>query len=114
MGHEEVLSILDRTLRDFKAIEKEEGIRMVLQTVFLAIEKHVNAAAGDVPGLRSRLPQLVSLYSVQPSWDLLESLIARAVDSAFIAWIDGVPADATIPSGNLESLVFTSCSRWSK
>jgi hypothetical protein len=114
MAHEEVLSILDRTLRDFKAIEKEEVIRMVLQTVFLAIEQHVNAAAGDVPGLRSRLSQLVSLYSVQPSWDLLESLIARAVDSAFIAWIDGVPAGASNPSGNLESLVISSRSRWSK
>lgn len=114
MAHEEVLSILDRTLRDFKAIGNEEGIRKVLQAVFLAIEQHVNATAGDVPGLRSRLPQLVSLYSVQPSWYLLESLIARAVDSAFIPWIDGVPVGASNSSGNLESLVVTSCSRWSK
>lgn len=114
MVHEEVLSILDRTLQDFKVIEKEEGIREVLQTVFLAVERHVNVTANDVPGLRSRLPQLVSLYSVQPSWDLLESLIARAVDSAFIPWIDGVPAGASNPSGNLESLVITSRSRWSK
>ena len=114
MAHEEVLSILDRTLQDLKAIEKEEGIRKVLQAVFLAIEQHVNATAGDVPGLHSRLPQLVSLYSVQPNWDLLESLIARAVDSAFIAWIDGVPAGAGNSFDNLESLVVTSCSRWSK
>src|SRR5882757_146118 len=114
MAHEEVLSILDRTLQDFKVIQKEEGIRKVLQTAFLAIEQQVNATTGDVPGLRSRLPQLVSLYSVQPNWDLLESLIARAVDSAFIAWIDGVPASASNSSGNLESLVVTSCSRWSK
>ncbi len=114
MAHEQVLSILDQAPRDLNAIEEEEGIRKVLQAVFLAVEQHVNTTVGDVPGLRSRLPQLVSLYSIQPNWGLLESLIARAVDSAFIAWIDGVPADATIPSGNLESLVFTSCSRWSK
>ena len=115
MTHEEVLSILDRTLQDFKAIEEEEGIRKVLQAVFLSIEQHVNATAGDVPGLRSRLPQLVSsLYSVQPNWDRLEGLIARAVDSALIAWIDGVPAGASNSSGNLESLVVASCSRWSK
>jgi hypothetical protein len=114
MAHEEVLSILDRTLQDFKAIEQEEGIRKVLQAVFIAIEQHVYATAGDVPGLRSRLPQLVSLYSVQPNWDRLEGLIARAVDSAFIAWIDGVPAGVSSSSGNLESLVVASCSRWSK
>ena len=114
MAHDEVLSILDRTLQDFKAIEKEEGIRKVLQAVFLSIEQHVNATAGDVPGLRSRLPQLVSLYSVQPNWVLLESLIARAVDSASIAWIDGVPAGTSNSPGNLESLVVTSCSRWLK
>jgi hypothetical protein len=111
MAHEEVLSILDRTLQDFKAIEKE-GVRKVLQTVLLAIEQHVSATAGDVPGLRSRLPRLASLYSVQPKWDLLESLIARAVDSAIIAWIDG--AGASNPSGNLESLLVTSRSHWSK
>jgi hypothetical protein len=114
MAHEDVLSILDWTLQDFKAVEKEEGIRKVLQAVFLAIEQHVNATAGDVPGLRSRLPRLVSLYFVQSNWGLLESLIARAVDSAFIAWIDGVPAGASNSSGNLESLVVTFCSRWSK
>jgi hypothetical protein len=114
MALEEVLSILDWILRDFKAIEKEEGIRKVLQVVFLSIEQHVNATAGDVPGLRSRLSRLASLYSVQPSWDLLESLIARAVDSAVIAWIDGVSAGASNSSGSLESLVVASCSRWSK
>jgi hypothetical protein len=114
MAHEDVLSILDRTLQDFKAIEKEEGIRKVLQEVLLAIEQHVNATADDVRGLRSRLPQLMSLYFVQPNWDLLESLIARALDSAFVAWIDGVPAGASNSSGNLESLIVTSCSRWSK
>lgn len=113
MAHEEVLSILDQALQDFSAIEREEGIRKVVQAVFLAVEKHVDATAGDVPGLRSRLPQLVSLYSVQPNWDLLESLIARAVDSAFVAWIDGVPAGASNSSA-LEALVVTSCSRWSK
>lgn len=113
MAHEEVLSILDRTLQDFNVIEKEEGIRKVLQAVFLAIEQHINATAGDLPGLRSRLPQLVSLYSVQPNWDLLEGLIARAVDSAVITWIDGVPAGAS-NSSDLKSLVAASCSRWSK
>lgn len=114
MGHEEVLSILDRILQDFKAIEKEKGIREVLQAVFLTIEQHVNATARDVPGLRSRLPRLMSLYSVQPNWGLLESLIARAVDSAFTAWIDGVPTGANESSGNLESLIVTSRSRWLK
>jgi len=114
MTHEDVLSILGRTLQDLEAIEKVEGIRKVLQAVFLAVEQHVNTTAGDVPGLRSHLPQLVSLYSVQPNWDLLESLIARAVDSAFIAWIDGVPVSASNSSGKLESLVITSRSRWSK
>lgn len=113
MAHEEVLSILDQALQDFSAIEKEERIRDVLQAVFLAVEQHVNATAGDVPGLRSRLPQLVSLYSVQPNWDLLESLIARAVDSAFVAWIDGVPTGVSNSSA-LGALVATSCSRWSK
>jgi hypothetical protein len=113
MAHEEVLSILDQALQDFSAIEKEEGIRKVLQAVFLAVEQHVNATAGDLPGLRLRLPQLVSLYSVQPNWDLLESLIARAVDSAFVAWIDGIPAGASNSSA-IEALVVTSCSRWSK
>jgi nucleolar pre-ribosomal-associated protein 1 len=113
MAHEEVLSILDQALQDFSAIEKEEGIREVLRAVFLAIEQHVNATAGDVPGLRSRLPQLVSLYSVQPNWGLLESLIARAVDSTFVAGIDGVPAGASNSSA-LGSFVVTSCSRWSK
>jgi len=113
MAHEEVLSILDQVLQDFSAIEKEEGIRKVLQAVFLAVKQHVNNTPGGVPGLRSRLPQLVSLYCVQPNWDLLENLIARAIDSAFIAWIDGVPADGSNSSGNLESLVVTCCSRWS-
>ena len=111
MAHEEVLSILDQVLQDLSAIEKED-IRKVSQAVFLAIERHVNASAGDVPGLRLRLPQLVSLYSVQQNWDLLESLIARAVDSASIAWINGVSAGAS-NSSTLESLVDTSCSRWS-
>ena len=111
MAHEEVLSILDQVLQDLSAIEKED-IRKVSQAVFLAIERHVNATAGDVPGLRLRLPQLVSLYSVQQNWDLLESLIARAVDSASIAWINGVSAGAS-NSSTLESLVVTSCSRWS-
>ena len=111
MAHEEVLSILDQVLQDLSAIEKED-IRKVSQAVFLAIERHVNASAGDVPGLRLRLPQLVSLYSVQQNWDLLESLIARAVDSASIAWINGVSAGAS-NSSTLESLVVTSCSRWS-
>jgi hypothetical protein len=114
MAHEEVLSILDRTLQDFKAIENEEGIRKVLQAVFSAIEQHINATANDVPGLRSRLPRLVSLYSVQLNWDRLESLIARAVESTFISGIDGVPAGASNSSSNLESLVVTSCSRWLK
>lgn len=113
MAHEEVLSIFNQVLQDFSAIEREEGIRKVLQAVFLAIEQHVNVTAGDIPGLRSRLPQLVSLYSVQPNWGLLESLIARAVGSAFVAWIDGVPAGAS-DSSALESLVTASCSRWSK
>jgi hypothetical protein len=112
MAHEEVLSVLDQVLQDFSAIEKEDGMRKVLQAVFLAIERHVNATAGNVPGLRLRLPQLVSLYSVQQNWDLLESLIARAVDSASIAWINGVSAGAG-NSSTLESLVVTSCSRWS-
>lgn len=112
MAHEEVLSILDQALQDFGAIEKE-GIRKVLQAVFLAIEQHAKTSSGDIPGLRSRLPQLVSLYSVQPNWSLLESLIARAVDSASIAWINGVPSGAT-NSSTLESLVVSSCSRWSK
>jgi hypothetical protein len=112
MGHEEALSILDQALLDFDAKEKED-IRDVLQAVLLAIERHVSATAGDVPGLRSRLPRLVSLYSVQPNWVVLESLIARAIDSTSIAHIDGVLTGAS-GSSALESLVLSSCFRWSK
>ncbi|KAI9512767.1 ribosome 60S biogenesis N-terminal-domain-containing protein [Russula earlei] len=114
MTHEEVLSILDNALLDFYAIGKEEGILDVLHAVLFVVERHANAIAGDIPGLRSRLAQLVSLYSVQPTWALLESLITRAVDSAFIAWIDGLPPACAITSSALDSLVLMSCSRWSK
>ncbi|KAH9963282.1 ribosome 60S biogenesis N-terminal-domain-containing protein [Russula dissimulans] len=113
MTHEGVLSILDQALLDFRAIGKEEGTCDVLQAVFLAVERHVNSTTDDVPGLRSRLPQLASLYSVQPNWTLLECLIARAVESAFTAWIDGVPSGGS-NSSTLDTLVLTSCSRWSK
>ncbi|KAI0254170.1 ribosome 60S biogenesis N-terminal-domain-containing protein [Lactifluus subvellereus] len=110
MTHEEVLSIVDRVLLDSNAIEKEEGIKGVLQAAFLAIERHINST-GDVPGLRSRLPQLVALYSSQPKLSLLESLIARTVDSAFIPCIDGVPAGGRV-SSTLQPLVLTACTRW--
>ncbi|KAI0301899.1 transcriptional repressor TCF25-domain-containing protein [Multifurca ochricompacta] len=112
MACEEVLSILDQALLDFRAIEKGEGIKDVLQAVFSAIDQYINTD-GDIPGFRSRLPQLVSLYSAQPDWPLLEGLITRAVDSALTAWIDGVPHDASVSSA-LEPLVLKSCSRWSK
>jgi hypothetical protein len=113
MAHEQVLSILDQALLYSNAMENGEGTFDVLRAVLLAIERNVNATADDVPGLRSRLPQLLSLYSVKQDWTLLECLIARALDSVFTAWIDGVPADAGI-SSTLASLVLTSCSRWSK
>lgn len=110
---QEVLFILDQVLLNFSSI-KNEGIRDALQAVFLAIERRFNATGGDVPGLRSRLPQLVSLYSMQQNWTLLEGLIARAVDSTSIAWIDGVPPAGDSNLSAVESLVLTSCSRWSK
>ena len=112
MTHEEVLSTVDRALLDFNAIEKEEAIKGVLQAAFLAIERHIDAT-GDVPGLRSRLPQLVALYSSQPNLSLLESLIARTVDSAFTPCIDGVPAGGRA-SSTLQPLVLTACTRWSR
>lgn len=111
MAHEEVLSILDQALLDFDAARGDESIKNLLQAVFTAIEWHIDA--DDVPGLRSRLPRMVSLYSTQPDWHLLESSIARAIDSASTACIDGVPhSDST--SHALEPLVLTSCSRWSR
>lgn len=110
MAHEEVLSILDQALLGFDATKGDEGIKNLLQAVFSAIERHI--AADDVPGLRSRLPQFMSLYSAQPDWYLLESLIARAMDSASTACIDGVPRGVSA-SSTLEPLVLTSCSRWS-
>jgi hypothetical protein len=111
MAHEEVLSILDQALLDFDATKRDESIKNLLQAVFTAIEWHIDA--DDVPGLRSRLPRIVSLYSTQPDWYLLESLIARAIDSASTACIDGVPhGDST--SSALEPLVLASCSRWSR
>ncbi len=111
MAYEEVLSVLDQALLDLGFIE-EEGILNLLRTVFLAIERHVNATADDVPGLRLRLPQLLSLYSQQPNWVLLERLIARAVDSAFTAWIDGIRGGDGISSA-LQPFILTSFSRWS-
>lgn len=111
MAHEEVLSILDQALLDFDATRGAENVKNLLQAVFTAIERHINAI--DVPDLRSRLPRLVSLYSAQSDWYLLGSLIARAIDSASTACIDGVPhGDSTLSA--LEPLVLTSCSRWSK
>jgi hypothetical protein len=110
MTHEEVLSILDQALLDFDAA-RDESIKNLLQAVFAAIEQH--ADADDVPGLHSRLPRMVALYSTQPDWHLLEILISRAIDSASMACIDGVPhSDSTSPA--LELLVLTSCSRWSR
>ncbi|KAF8271677.1 ribosome 60S biogenesis N-terminal-domain-containing protein [Lactarius quietus] len=111
MAHEEVLSILDQALLDFEATNGDEGIKNLLQAVFSAIEHHIDA--DDVPGLRSRLPRMVSLYSAQPDWYLLESLIARAIDSASTACIDGVPHGSSTESA-LEPLVLTSCSCWSR
>ena len=111
MAHEEVLSILDQALLDFDAAGGDESIKNLLQAVFIAIERHVDV--DDVPGLRSRLPRMVSLYSTQPNWNLLESLIARVIDSASTAYIDGIPhSDCNSPA--LEPLVLTSCSRWSR
>ena len=111
MAHEEVLSILDQALLDFDTTRGAEDIKNLLQAVFTAIEGHINA--NDVPDLRSRLPRLVSLFSAQPDWYLLESLISRAIDSASTACIDGVSyGDST--SSALETLVLTSCSRWSR
>jgi|SRR5712671_4142712 len=109
MTHQEALSILDPALLNFRAVGKEEGTCDVFQAVFFVIERHVYATADDIPGLRSRFPQLASLYSVQPNWALLESLVARAIDLAFTAWIDGVPAGAN--NSSLDTLVLTSCSR---
>jgi hypothetical protein len=110
MAHEEVLSILDQALLDFDAA-RDESIKNILQAVFTAIERH--ADADDVPGLRSRLPRMVTLYSTQPDWHLLENLIARAIDSASTACIDGVPhRDSASPA--IEPLVLISCSRWSR
>ena len=111
MAHEEVLSVLDQALLDFDATKGDEGIQNLLQAAFSAIERHIDA--DDVPGLRSRLPQLVSLYSAQPNWHLLESLIARAINSASTACVDGVPHGVNASSA-LEPLVLTSCSRWSR
>jgi hypothetical protein len=113
MVHEQVLSILDQALFDFNAMENGEGTLDVLRAVLLTIERNVYATADDIPGLRSRLPQLLSLYLAKQDWTLLERLIARALDSVSTAWIDGVPAGVNI-SPTLESLVLTSCSRWSK
>ena len=111
MAHEEVLSILDQALVDFDAARGDESIKNLLQAVFTAIERHIDV--DDVPELRSRLPRMVSLYSAQPDWHLLESLIARTIDSASAACIDGVPhSNSTSPA--LEPLVLTSCSRWSR
>ncbi len=111
MVHEEVLSILDKALLDFDATKGHEGIKNLLQAVFSAIEQHFDA--DDVPGVYSRIPQLMYLYSVQPDWYILESLIARATDSAFTACIDGMPHGISA-SPALEQLVLTSCSRWSR
>ncbi|KAH9007194.1 ribosome 60S biogenesis N-terminal-domain-containing protein [Lactarius hatsudake] len=111
MAHEEVLSVLDQALLDFDATAGDEGIKKLLQAVFSAMERHIDA--DDVPGLRSRLPQFMSLYSTQPDWYMLESLIARAVDSASTACIDGVPYGINASSA-LEPIVLTSCSRWSR
>jgi hypothetical protein len=111
MAPEEVLSILDQAILDFDATRGDESIKNILQAVFTAIKQHIDA--DDVPGLRSRLPRLVSLYSTQPDWYLLEGLIARAIDSASTACIDGVPhGDST--SSAREPLILMSCSHWSR
>lgn len=110
MAHEEVLSILDQALLDFGTTKGDEGIKDLLQAVFSAIEQHIDA--DDVPGLCLRLPQIVSLFSTQPDWYLLESLISRAIDSASTGYIDGLPHGVT--SSTLEPLVLASCSRWSR
>src|SRR5260370_41081580 len=112
MAYEEVLSILDQALLDFGATKQAEEMKTLLQAVFSAIERHIDA--DDVPGLHSRLPRIVSLYSSQPDWYLLESLIARVVDSASTGCIAGVPHGVSTSSAALEPLVLTSCSRWSR
>jgi len=112
MAHEEVLAILDQAILDLSTMDNE-GVLDVLRAVLLTIERQVDSTTDDIPGLRSRLPQLLRLYSAQPSWTLLERLIARAVDSACTAWIDGIPTGAN-NSLTLESLVVASCSRWAK
>lgn len=106
-----MLSILDQAILDLSTEQKEDDLD-VLRAVLLTIERDVNTT-DDVPGLRSHLPQLLSLYSAQPNWTLLERLIARAVDSACTAWIDGIPT-GTSNSPTLEPLVVASCSRWAK
>ena len=112
MAHEEVLSILDQAILDLSTIDQEDVLD-VLRAVFLTIERQVDITTDGVSGLRSRLPQLLSLYSAQPSWTLLERLIARAVYSACTARIDGIPTGAN-NSPTLESLVVASCSHWAK
>ena len=112
MAHEEVLSILDQAILDLSAIDQEDVLD-VLRTALLTIERQVDTTTDKFSGLHSRLPQLLSLYSAQPSWSLLERLIATTVDSACTTRIDGT----TIGANNtltLESLVVASCSRWAK
>jgi hypothetical protein len=112
MTLEEILSLLDRALLNFSVVEKDEGIKDVLQTVFKIIEQHVNPIT-HMPGFLLRLPQLVALFSTQPNLTQLESLIARAIDFACTPCIDGIPADDGVPS-TLQPLVLTACSRWSR
>jgi hypothetical protein len=107
MTPEEVLSVLDRALHNFNSTEKDDGINDVFQTIFRTIDRHVDATA-YVSGFRSRLPQLIPLYSAQPNSSLLERLIARVTDFAFTPWVD----DGSLSS--LQPLVLMTCSRWSR
>jgi hypothetical protein len=107
MAPEEVLSVLDRSLLNFNSTERDDGINDVLQTVFRTIDRHVDATA-YVSGFRSRLQQLVALYSAQPNLSLLERLIAKVTDFAFTPWVD----DGF--SSSLQQLILMACSRWSR
>ncbi|KAI0269360.1 ribosome 60S biogenesis N-terminal-domain-containing protein [Gloeopeniophorella convolvens] len=110
MTPDELLSILDHALQDSSATENGAGVKDVIQSTFSAIERYI-ATNGEVPGLRQRLPQLVTLYSAQPDWALLETLIAKEIESALPSCIDGL--NVGIPS-DLAALVSVSSSRWSK
>ena len=105
----DLLNVLEESAQNMPTLPTLEVIKTVLE----AIKSRTSSESESESVVKQRLPQLLSLRSILPDFQLLEDLIVIAIEASLPIGLDGSPLSTTSNGVDFVSIINRANAHWS-